>query len=206
MDNSDNQGRILASETAILTAALSKIIELRESSIDDASQNLIYRDADHYFAARVQEYRFRNGEQVAAKARNAGLSDTAANSLGIWWNKEISKEPSRENNQQAYRISEVYETMKLLGFQKEISTGQSNVVSSGRNAPSAAGGTEWALLGMIDYERYDVDHEKQVSIPHYVVDLPGTGQQYANVESLPSYLREAAKATANKIGYAKLTE
>ena len=187
-------GKLTKEEGQILTAALGKIIALRMSDIPDASDNLIYRDADHYLAARTQEWRTLG----ASKLENAGLiTPEKAMKLAL-------SSRSRENNEMAagpLGANQLYETIKLREFQLEARSGQrpSNSAATSDKAPSAAGATEWKLLGMIDYERYDAGNDSRKAVPHLVLDLPGTGELYSTNPELPKYLRDDAKRISEKM-------
>jgi RHS repeat-associated protein len=206
-DDISRNGRLANDKYTILTEALRKVASLRESTkVPDAPDNLIYRDADHYFAARVQEYSSKFGSQIADKVRTAGLPEQVADAAKNWWDENIHQRPSIENNRHAYQISSLYETIKIAGFIKEVRTGEKNLVATTNKSPSAAGGIEWALLGMIDYDRYDAGSEHRVELPHIAIDLPGTGKRYATDMELPEYLRDAAERTSSMFKYQKSTK
>jgi len=181
------EARLSTSQADILTAALVKITQLRESQIPDASGNLIYRDADHYLATRIQEYPVR----VAAEMNRMGVDSSEMQKL-------MFTPKSREKNLMAsgpLGVNQLYEIRKLQEFRRATmdGQGQENSVAVGRNAPSAAGGTEWMLLGMIDWERFDVGSEARAGMPHLLIELPGSGKRFAAIPELPQYLRDEAK-------------
>jgi RHS repeat-associated protein len=181
-------------EETILSDALGKIIALRQSKIPDASDNLIYRDADHYLAARLQEWRTRAALELASR----GLIDPGeARKLAL-------SGRSRENNKLAAGpagANQLYETRKLQEFKLQALSGQapSSSVGTSDKAPSAAGATEWKLLGMIDYERYDAGNDSRQAVPHLVVDLPGTAESYASDPTVPEYLRDDARRISERM-------
>jgi RHS repeat-associated protein len=182
------------STAAILSEALTSIVKLREADIPGASSNLIYRDADHYLAARIQEYPTR----VAAQLNSAGIL-TSDQALHLAFSPK-----SRELNYAAVGpvgVVQLYETMKLQEFKREAQSGPEpkGSVAVGKNPPSAAGGTEWVLLGMLDYERYDAANAAGQGVPHLLGDLPGTGERYSTNPDVPDYLRDEAKRIADKI-------
>ncbi len=188
----------------ILKDAQDKVARLRNSKISDAQDNLIYRDSDHYLAARSQEFMVK----TAIKMHQAGLMSTEA-MLSIAF-----KPPSSETNKAAvgpWGINQLYETAKLQQFAQEARSLGAGVPGTGvqfglvGDHPAAAGGTEWELLGMIDFERYDANGPK--TVPHPLVDLPGKGERFAKSPEVPAYLREEAKRIVGKMEPdAKLTK
>ena len=161
----------------ILTTAQVTIANLRESAIPDAGDNLIYRDADHSLAARTQEYKLKTALLASLAKKLAGLPwSTEANTLAVG----------------PWGVNQAYETMKLQQFTQEAKG-----VPAKQHA-SALGGTEWELLGMIDFERYDL--KDSGSAPHLLGDLPGKGERFATSPEVPPYLREEAKRLVDKMG------
>ncbi len=208
-DDVAENGKLTLDQTTILSRALGKIVYLRESDIPDASQNLIYRDADHYLAARKQEYSLYSSSSVVEKVRPTGLfTEDQLRAIGEQWDNMLTGNRSEQNNRQAFLIISQYETFKLLGFRKEVAGGIKNPVAVNPDiAPSAPGGTEWALLGMIDYHRDDLGKEKNVSVPKFADELPGTGERYSSDTTLPKYLTEAANSIAAKAkAYGRFTK
>jgi hypothetical protein len=180
----------------ILKAALTKIADLRTSKLPDAADNLIYRDADHYLAARTQEFM----TTTARMLNQAGLI-SAVDMMRI-----ATTPPSRETNEWAagpMGANQLYENMKLQKFAHEAHSLEAGVPGGGAQSgpvgehSSAAGGTEWELLGMIDFERYDSAAPK--ALPHPVVDLPGKGESLAGSPEVPAYLRSEAKRIVEKM-------
>jgi hypothetical protein len=173
----------------ILTTAQVLIGKLRDSNIPNAGDNLVYRDADHYLAARTQEFKFR-AAMMLYNLRN----EAVPGSMSLDDAMKLAKAPwSTETNQWAvgpWGANQVYENWKLRAFAQE-----------GKGGPvehsSAAGGTEWELLGMIDFERYDTKDPS--TAPHLLVDLPGKEERYARNPEVPAYLREEAKRIVEKM-------
>jgi RHS repeat-associated protein len=193
-------GTLTKAQTDILQDALIKVSALRKSDIPDAGDNLIYRDADHYLAARAQEWRTQGGFQLS------GLGFDPTESL------KLSMSPrSQEINQRSagpLGMNQFYESRKRAEFRAEALTGQkqADTIASSDKPPSATGATEWKLLGMIDYERYDVGNELSKSAPQLARDLPGTGERYIASAELPAYLRaEAARISAQAKAEARFT-
>jgi hypothetical protein len=193
----------------ILKGALDKIARLRQSNeIPDAGNNLIYRDADHYLAARTQEFVPRMAfmlHHVLNEIRPGSMSGEEMMRLAL-------SPPSRETNRQAAGpagANQMYETAKLAHFRREVGrdwaseTGM-QIGPVGKDA-SAAGGTEWELLGMIDFERHDATGAEH-GMPSLLSDLPGTGERFATDAEVPAYLREDAARIVEKIKVARLTE
>jgi hypothetical protein len=174
----------------ILTTAQVTIGGLRDSNIPDAGDNLVYRDADHYLAARTQEFKVR-AAMMLYKIRN----ELVPGSMSLGEAQKMANAPwSTETNTWAVGplgANQLYENRKLQQFAQEAKGGP--VAERG----SAAGGTEWELLGMIDFERYDVKHPS--ATPHLLVDLPGKGDRFASSPEVPAYLREEAKRIVEKM-------
>jgi len=182
----------------ILKAAQDKVARLRKSEIPDAADNLIYRDADHYLAARTQEFIPR-----AAFMLYEAMNKIRPGSMSVeQMMKMATTPPSSETNKWAVGqlgANQLYETKKLLQFAQEAKGVSDSGVQYGPvgEHASAAGGTEWELLGMIDFERYDVNGPK--INPHLLLDLPRKGERFTNNPEVPAYLREEAKRIAEKM-------
>ena len=180
----------VAGANDILTTAQVTIARLRDSNISDAADNLVYRDADHYLAARTQEFKVR-AAMMLYKIRN----ELVPGSMSIDEAQKIAIAPwSTETNRWAVGplgANQLYENWKLRQFAQEAKGGPVAERSS------AAGGTEWELLGMVDFERYDA--QEPSAAPHLLVDLPGKGDRFASNPEAPAYLREEAKRIVQKM-------
>lgn len=128
-------GEMTATKKKIIDFALRKLlVPLRERSLADVN-NLIFRDADHYFAGLRQEW-----QTNVAILKYIGISDVRANEM-----RDAEGKPSRIYAHLSGIITLGYDYAKRERFRKGEGT-QSELDFSELPA-SAPGGGGWAALG-----------------------------------------------------------
>ena len=122
-------GKLTGTKREILAYAMGNlIITLRKTSIEN-SQNLIFRDADHYLAGRTQEWQRRE------------------------LNREIPEKPGYNSSFLSGAAAWSYDNYyKIPAFEKQAEKNQPNSDVDISTCPAAAaGGRDWASKGATDF-------------------------------------------------------
>ncbi len=139
----DKNGQILMTRYDILQQAHNLVIsKLRENKdIPGSSLNLIYRDADHYLAARM------------------GMS-------GFYEQMGLNLDAEKRASLAPFGF-ELYDMLKEAGHGVELVSGErlTPLRSNKEFPPAQIGGTEWALLGVRHYLKFDKDRMQSKEPP-----------------------------------------
>jgi hypothetical protein len=125
----DKDGKITKSKRDIIDYALGYlVITLRQKNLDN-SQNLIFRDADHYLAGRTQEWQIKKLDRDTRSSR-PGYHTAHLSGLAAF----------------------VYDLLKIDGFERQANNKRANSEMDLSTCPgAAAGGRGWADLGKKDF-------------------------------------------------------
>ncbi len=134
-------GKLTGTKQEIFAYALGNmVITLRKTSIEN-SQNLIFRDADHYLAGRTQEWQRRQLD------------------------RETPKSPGYTTSYASGAAASYYDHLKRCAFQEQAEKNRPNSEIDLSTCPaSAAGGREWAAKGNTDF-RVEFDTLKEKAAP-----------------------------------------
>ena len=134
----DKNGNITATKREILAYALGNlVITLRKTGLK-ASQNLIFRDADHYLAGRTQEWQRRKLD------------------------REVPNAPGYNSSYLSGPAARYYDHLKLGAFREQAENNRPNSAMDKSTCPAAAaGGRDWASKGATDFRaEYDTLNQK----------------------------------------------